>query len=210
MSDWTFKGFHDEFDRHVREQLPWYELATDAAVLIAKHYIPKGGLIYDIGCSTGNMGRNLNGVLLERKARLIALDECADMIRAYQAPGEAITADATAYDYQPFDVAILFLTLMFLPVAERQELMARLREKLRPGGAIIVFDKCVSAAGYEGTVLSRLTWHHKLQSGAPPAEVTEKEMRLIGVQRPVSTAEIAPAVEAFRFADFAGWIISNS
>jgi tRNA (cmo5U34)-methyltransferase len=155
------------------------------------------------------MGRALSGVLDERSARLIALDECADMVRAYQAPGEAVCGDALSHDYQPFDVAILFLTLMFLPVSDRQELLRVLKDRLKPGGAIIVFDKTEAAAGYEGTVLSRLTWHSKLQSGACPAEVTEKEMQLIGVQRPVSISEISPAVEVFRFADFAGWILST-
>ncbi len=29
-SDWTFHGFAKVFDGHVREQLPWYELASAA------------------------------------------------------------------------------------------------------------------------------------------------------------------------------------
>ncbi|MCA1242927.1 methyltransferase domain-containing protein [Stappia stellulata] len=208
MTDWTFRGFEGAFDAHVREQLPWYELASDAAALIARHYIPKGGLVYDIGCSTGNVGRALAGVLEERHAQLIALDECPDMVRAYQAPGTAICADAATFDYQPFDVAILFLTLMFLPVSQRLKLLAHLRASLKPGGCIIVFDKSVTAPGYEGTVLARLTWHNKLQSGATPHDVAEKEMKLIGVQRPIDRREIDPAIEVFRFADFGGWIIT--
>ncbi|WP_425088595.1 hypothetical protein [Stappia sp.] len=91
-------GGERAFEAHVREQLPWYELASDAAALVAKHDIPKGGLVYDIGCSTGKVGRSLAGVLEERQARLIALDECADVVRAYQAPGTAICADAATFD----------------------------------------------------------------------------------------------------------------
>lgn len=55
--DWTFKtsGVANHFDRHVREQLPWYELTTGVIAHVARHYIPEGGLVYDIGASTGNV-----------------------------------------------------------------------------------------------------------------------------------------------------------
>ncbi|WP_321900045.1 hypothetical protein, partial [Paraburkholderia heleia] len=42
---------------HVHEQLPWYDLATETVVHFARHYIPNGGRVYDIGCATGNVGR---------------------------------------------------------------------------------------------------------------------------------------------------------
>ena len=81
--DWTFQGFAPEFDAHVREQLPWYGMATESVALIARHYIPRRGLVYDLGASTGNVGRVLASTLHEREARLVALDECRDMVAAY-------------------------------------------------------------------------------------------------------------------------------
>lgn len=77
--DWTFHGFAGEFDGHVREQLPWYELASAAMGLIARQYIPKEGKVYDLGASTGNVGRVLAPTLEARCARLTALDECPDI-----------------------------------------------------------------------------------------------------------------------------------
>lgn len=211
MRDWTFKGFDAEFDQHVRAQLPWYDLATEAVSLIARHYIPKGGRIYDIGASTGNIGRALAETVESRGAQLIALDNCPDMVKAYNAPGECLQAEAQAFAYEPFDVAVLFLTLMFMPVADCRQFVADLRAKMKPGGAIIVFDKCVSAGGYEATVLARMTWYGKMQAGVSPAEIAEKEIMLAGVQRPIHTKELGKgALEVFRFADFAGWLIVAS
>jgi len=97
-SDWTFHGFAKVFDGHVREQLPWYELASAAMGLIARQYIPKGGKVYDLGASTGNVGRVLAPTLEARCARLTALDECPDMVEAYNAPGRALRADITRFD----------------------------------------------------------------------------------------------------------------
>ena len=163
--DWTFQGFAPEFDAHVREQLPWYGMATESVALIARHYIPRRGLVYDLGASTGNVGRVLASTLHEREARLVALDECRDMVAAYRGPGRAITADVARYPYKAFDVGIAFLTLMFLPVPERRRLLVTLRGKVKPGGAIIVVDKEESPGGYPATVLSRLTWDCKLRQG---------------------------------------------
>ena len=50
---------------------------------IARHYIPQGGKVYDLGASTGNVGRVLANTLQERGARLTALEECPDMAAAY-------------------------------------------------------------------------------------------------------------------------------
>lgn len=75
IKDWSFVGFANDFDEHVKEQLPWYELASSAMGLIAKHYIPKNGKVYDLGTSTGNVGRVLSKTPEERGASLIALDE---------------------------------------------------------------------------------------------------------------------------------------
>ncbi len=209
--DWTFQGFAPEFDTHVREQLPWYGMATESVALIARHYIPRRGLVYDLGASTGNVGRALAPTLMERSARLIALDEVSDMVKAYDGPGRAVIADVVRYPYRRFDVAVCFLVLMFLPVPERRRLLATLRGKVKPGGAIIVVDKEQSPGGYPATVLSRLTWVCKLRQGAEPGAVMLKELALSGVQRPLYRGELgSDAVEVFRFGDFAGWLIERS
>lgn len=72
------------------------------------------------------------------------------MVEAYNAPGRALRADITRFDYKPFDVAVAFLALMFLAVPARRKLLTRLRQQLRPGGAIIIFDKLVAARRLSG------------------------------------------------------------
>ncbi|WP_372393936.1 methyltransferase domain-containing protein (plasmid) [Azospirillum sp. HJ39] len=210
--NWTFQkaGIAAAFDRHVREQLPWYDLATGAIAHIARHYIPTGGLVYDIGASTGNVGRALAETLKDRRARLVAIESAAEMIARYDGPGEVIQTDALAYDYERFDLGVCFLLLMFLPVSRRAAFVDRLRERIKPGGALIVFDKCEAEAGYPATVLWRLTLAGKVSAGVDPAEIVAKELSLCGVQRPISQDVIGrDAVEWFRFGEFAGWLIEG-
>ena len=99
-------------------------------------------------------------------------------------------ADVARYPYKPFRRRGLpSSSLMFLPVPERRRLLVTLREKVKPGGAIIVVDKEESPGGYPATVLSRLTWDCKLRQGAEPGAVMRKELSLSGVQRPLYNVE---------------------
>lgn len=210
--DWTFENgeIAKDFDKHVREQLPWYELATGSIIHIARHYLPRGGLVYDIGAATGNIARALQATLEDRQARLIGIESSQEMAARYHGPGELHVADALGFDYQPFDFAVLFLVLMFLPIYERPRLLAALRKSLKPGGAILIVDKCESGSGYLATVLWRMTLAGKVAAGVSPQEIIAKELSLAGVQRPLREAEVCGgAVPYFQFGDFRGWIIEG-
>lgn len=211
--NWTFRddGVAAGFERHVREQLPWYELATGAVAHVGRHYIPHGGLVYDIGASTGNVGRALETTLDTRRARLIPIEAAREMAQRYTGPqaGRLINADARTVNYEPFDLAVLFLTLMFIPVADRAALIAELRRKRRPGGAIVIFDKTEAARGYAATVIWRLALAGKVASGVAAEDIVAKELSLGGVQRPLDPAILGDdALEFFRFGEFAGWLIA--
>lgn len=210
--EWTFENTDvaSGFDRHVREQLPWYDLVTGAVAHIARHYIPKGGLVYDIGASTGNIGRSIEETITERKAKLIGIESSAEMCALYKAPGELVQIDALDYRFQPYDLAICYLVLMFLPIGKRQEFIDYLKSLIKPGGALLIVDKCEAATGYEATVFWRLTLAGKIAAGVDAKSVIEKELSLSGVQRPLDPAMLgADAVQWFRFGDFAGWIVTK-
>ena len=151
-ANWTFEtsDVATGFDSHVREQLPWYDLAT-----------------------------------------------------------AAITA-AETYEYEPFDLGISFLTLMFVEPSKRRDFVIDLLEKCRPGGAIVIFDKLESAHGYLGTIMSRLTLAGKYEAGVDAREIIEKELSLAGVQRPITLEQLPGApYQWFRFGDFAGYILEK-
>jgi tRNA (cmo5U34)-methyltransferase len=211
--NWTFEtaGVAAGFDRHVREQLPWYDLATNAIAHIARHYIPDGGLIYDLGASTGNIGRAIAPVLKDRSAQLISIEPSAEMVKRYEAPGKIVRAKAEDYDYEGFDLAVVFLTLMFVEPRKRTHLMKRLRRACRPGGAIIVLDKLEPDNGYLSTVFYRLALAGKRAAGVTPDEIIQKELSISGVQRPITKHELGgEAYLWFRFGDFAGWVIEQA
>ena len=207
---WSFKRVDVAagFDAHVREQLPWYALATGMVRHYARHFIPEGGTVIDIGASTGNVARALAETLEHRGARLLALDNAAEMLALYEGPGEAIHGDATTFDFaeQQPDLIVAFLVLMFLPPALRARTIARMKAALQPGGALIVFDKREPSAGEVGQISYRLALAAKHENGASADAILRKELSLAGVQRPLSPEEIDGFHEIFRFGDFSGWV----
>jgi tRNA (cmo5U34)-methyltransferase len=213
---WTFadRGVAAGFESHVREQLPWYDLATNAVAHVARHYLGERGTVYDLGAATGNIGRALAPTLSARFGKLIPVEASREMADAYTGPHpkNLMLTRAEEIDvFESFDVAILFLTLMFIPPRFRLRLLRRLRAASDSGGAIIIFDKLEAASGYAATVLWRLTLAGKVASGVPADEIVAKELSLMGVQRPVNPAMLAEfgAIEFFRFGEFAGWLIET-
>lgn len=212
MPDWTFKSktVAAGFNQHVREQLPWYDLMAGAVSHIARHYISQGSVVYDLGCSTGNIGSLLGDTLKERNVSFHPVDNALEMRVHYTGPGTFEVMDIRSMEFESFSVAISFLCLMFISPHERAEVIDKLMNKVEKGGAIIIVDKMESVAGYVGTVLQRLTLAGKVATGVASGDIIEKELSLIGVQRPMSRKELpASAVEAFRFGEFAGWIIEK-
>jgi tRNA (cmo5U34)-methyltransferase len=207
--EWTFEdpAIAKAFDRHVREQLPWYDIATGIVTAAGRAFIPEGGLVYDVGASTGNVGRAIEDTLKSRKARLIAIEPSQDMRALYTGPGELKAYSADACDFEGADLIVCFLVLMFVPVSGRAALIKRMRDALRPGGALLIFDKTTPAAGDVGAMSMRLTLAAKYEAGATPQEIIAKELSLAGVQRPLYPTELEGFAPVFRFGDFGGWII---
>lgn len=212
--NWTFadKEVADNFENHVREQLPWYELCTKAIVHIARHYIPQNGLVYDLGASTGNIGNSLKSILKDRNCKFIALEKEKEMISNYSCDyGEVYEQDIKNFDYDNYDVAICFLTLMFIEPKYRETLMEKLYNKLNKGGALIIFDKEEPEEGYFGLINYRLTLAEKAKNVKNYKDIIEKELSLQGIQRQIDKKLLEKYNPKlfFKFSDFVGYIVEK-
>ena len=210
---WTFEddGVAAGFDAHVKEQLPWYDVVSSGIVALATDYIPKrGGVVYDVGCSTGNISARLSKIATDRSCEIIGVEESPQMAAAWNGHGTLITSDCCEVDFKPFDVAVLHLVLMFIEPRKRKPLIGKMWAKCKPGGCMIVVDKQLPDQGNMAVLFKRLTWALKVSDGRDLAGVVEKEMSLRGIQRPVSSSEfpISP-VKWFQMGEFAGWLLEK-
>lgn len=209
--EWTFKdkSVAENFDRHVREQLPWYDMATELITHVGRHYLPQGGRMYDVGSSTGNITRALKSEIQGRNVEAVSLDISPEMVEVWDGVGTNHLADVRTFEFKEYDFLVCFLVLMFLPPTQQRATFNRMFSQLRPGGAMVVFEKVEAQDGYLGTVFHRLTIHGKVKSGVSPENIIKKELSLEGVQRPLpATFMCATHAEVmFRFGEFIGWVI---
>ena len=210
MNDFKFSGemIGEKFNSHVKEQLPFYEMVTNAVTMIVRNYLPENGLVYDIGASTGNITANIKDLAISRNAKVESIERSEEMAKTWNGYGVIHTANATKFAYEDFDVCICFLVLMFLSIEERKNLLLNLKSKVKQGGIIIVVDKLLVDGGYFGTVMRRLTLDWKLKNGATAEQIISKELSLSGVQRPMTKSELI-GKEFFRFGEFVGWVIEG-
>jgi tRNA (cmo5U34)-methyltransferase len=162
------------------------------------------------------MSKALLPLIDERTGTILALDNDDSMVKTYQHNIihnriGVLQSKAEDYEYDEFDVAIVFLTAMFLPVEKQSNLIDKLYGKLKTGGAIIIVDKVCEEDGYFSTVMKRLTMYWKLKNGAHPEDIINKELSLSGVQRPIDSdlLRIFGAKQFFQLGEFKGWVIEK-
>lgn len=203
QTDWSFSNIPNGFDVHVREQLPWYDLVLDLSAFIVRNYVPRYGVVYDIGSATGNMKRILHNVITERQLDYITIDNTEEM-------NPDICNDAVNVDYFEFDVAILNLTMMFIPVKYRSFLINKLLSAMNDGGCIILVDKFIQPEDYISTVLRRATLYWKYCNGVNCDDIVKKEISLSGIQIPLSHSDLPEnSKQFFKFGEFEGYVIQK-
>ncbi|CDU05744.1 Methyltransferase type 12 [Vibrio coralliirubri] len=209
---WTFKNADvaDGFDNHVREQLPWYLIATSMTAHLARNYLPEQGTFIDLGCSTGNITKACKNELVHRNATVVNIDNSEEMAARFDGVGDVTTADIESYEIPEFDVCVMFLSLMFVPVSKRSELIANLVRKVNAGGVVIIVDKMESFSGYSGQVISRLTMANKLESGCSADDILKKELSLSGIQRPLKPELLGPFTKWFQMGEFCGYLFEGT
>jgi len=169
-------------------------------------------LVYDLGASTGNIGNSLKEIMKDRNCKLVAIEKEKSMIENYNCNyGEIFQQDIKQYSYKNYDVAVCFLTLMFIEPKYRSDLLDTLYEKLNTGGALIIFDKLESEQGYFGLINYRLTLAEKTKTVKSYKDIIDKELSLQGIQRPISKKLLKKYKPKlfFKFSDFVGYVIEK-
>ena len=214
-SSWTFNDMDvaSKFDEHVRGQLPWYDFASEITCELARGFIGNDAIVYDIGAGTGNMGLRLAQTVQDRNVRLIGIEPSIDMIasqlRRADCYAEMINAPVESVELEQCDVAISFLTTMFMPVAIRKQFLSNLFYSIRTGGALILVERFQNCHPYLNTLYSRIGWRMKYECNSKEG-IVDKELSLSGIQRPLSIRELPTGyAEYFRSGDFAGYVWSK-
>ena len=119
---------------------------TDVAQGVPAAGETRDGLVFDLGCSLGATTLAVLRQMGDAPLRIVAVDNSKPMLD--RAAGlvddprvEFRLEDLRATDVSGADVILMNYVLQFLPPAERQALVNRFRERMAPGGLLLISEK---------------------------------------------------------------------
>lgn len=176
------------FPDMIKRSIPGYSQILGMTGVIAKRYVPEGGRIYDLGASLGattlsvaQQLEHLSEVEFITVDSSTAMTERCKHILAKNLPQRAITTlcgDIRQLEYQPCDLILLNFTLQFLPPKDRQTLLGKLYQALRPGGALIISEKIHFQDPRQAQLLYELHHDFKRANGYSDMEISQKRTAL--------------------------------
>jgi len=189
------------FPDMIRRSVPGYADLIANLGPIAARYAQTDSRIYDLGCSLGAASLSMRARVRAAGCRIVAVDNSAAMLEraaAALAAQPSPSAAAPAIDFQLADlrdlalprasVVVLNFTLQFLPPADRDALLARIRSALLPGGALLLAEKLAFDDPREQALFDALHADFKRANGYSALEIAQKRSALERVMIPESAA----------------------
>lgn len=191
---WSFGGGVPEtFDSHVSRSVPQYHRGHEVVVSLADFFIRPGSVVYELGCSTGELIRNLAESNSDRNVSIIGLEIEPAMVKAAAektadfARVEIQEADIIEAELAPSDLIISYYTIQFVRPAVRQLLFNKIYNSLNWGGGFLLFEKVRAPDARFQDMMSSLYVDFKLEQGYTEQEIIHKSRSLKGVLEPFST-----------------------
>jgi tRNA (cmo5U34)-methyltransferase len=194
-ANWTFGGdVACSFDEHVSKSVPLYKEGHDLVLGLSDFFIKNDSVVYEIGCSTGMLISKLaESNRKKENAKFVGVDVEQGMIDFAKNRYSQITNldflcdDAISLEMQESDFIVCYYTIQFIRPSLRQLLIDKLYNKLKWGGALVLFEKVRGSDARFQDILSILYNEYKLQQGYSSDDIMAKSLSLKGVLEPFST-----------------------
>lgn len=207
---WKFtREVTEVFDEHVRASVPFYDSIQALTAELADWLVPAGGLVADLGCSTGNTSAAILARHPGRDIRVALYDEAMAMAsRAATrlealAPGRVEMHIGRLQDgmkHSGADLTLLLFVLQFMPYpADRVKTLRAARAASSPTGALVIAEKTRSRDSRWAEVAADVSHDVKAAAGISGDAIRAKAAALRGVLHPYPHDQVLSLVTE------AGW-----
>ncbi len=221
-SKWAFdENVAACFDDMLARSIPQYDVMRSACLDAAVPYVTPNTTILDLGSSRGQalagfaekFGTQNKYVGIEVSAPMIA----AAKERFADNPNASFINCDLRSDYIAgmSSVTLSILTLQFTPIEYRQQIVKRVYDHLKPGGAFILVEKIIGASASLDSNFINTYLNFKRRNGYTEEQIQRKRLSLEGVLVPVTArwneellrgAGFSEIDCFYRWFNFAGWI----
>lgn len=206
------------FPDMIKRSVPGYPTIVENIGVLAGQFAQPHTRLYDLGASLGAVTQALRRHVRVDGCQVIAVDNspamvarCSEYLHAQDAmfqellPARVIEADILALELQPASLVTLNFTLQFIPPERRLELLARIRQALLPGGALILSEKLRFEDAAEHDLLTELHIAFKRANGYSELEIAQKRSAIEKVMLPDSLQQHRERLLAAGFAKVVPW-----
>ncbi|WP_104726230.1 carboxy-S-adenosyl-L-methionine synthase CmoA [Helicobacter felis] len=189
------------FDDMLARSIPHYH----ETLKLASHFVAQDleGVVYDLGCSTGNFLATL-APMLPQDTPLVGVDNAPSMLEKAQEKLHTFNVSLRCEDllHTSLDNAgavSLLYTLQFIRPLQRQALIGRIFHALKPGGVLVVAEKMMSLDRILDKQMVELYYLYKQAQGYSLNEISFKREALENVLVPYSLQENTALLEQAGF-----------
>lgn len=202
------------FPDMIKRSVPGYETIIAMTGTLAGRYVAPHTRCYDLGCSLGASLLAMAEATRDRPRQLVGVDNSAPMISRCQdilqrenlsTDTELLCEDITGVPIANASMVALNFTLQFIPLAQRQPLLANIHAGLHPGGILVLSEKVAFADEGHNRLMIELHHDFKRANGYSDLEISQKRSALENVLIPETLHTHRERLRAVGFASVDVW-----
>ena len=176
------------FDDMVRRSVPGYDSMIQMIGLIARMYGQDNTNYYDLGSSTGAITLSIALNNKSKNNQFFAIDNSKEMVEQCEKNLhnkvdnlQAICADINQLKINSASIVVLNLTLQFIDVNLRSNLIKKIYDGLESGGILIISEKIHFDDAVTQNQITKLHMDFKKENGYSELEIANKRQAIENV-----------------------------
>ena len=210
---WDFNTIdHTRFEDHVSKSVPGYLRGHQYISFLSDYFVKPNSIVYDIGCSTGNLisklskhnikKNNVNFVGIEpvksfENEFLKNTSKCENISHKFK----FINDEIQNCEIDICDLIISYYTIQFISPRFRQSLINNIYKKLNWGGGFFFFEKVRGIDARFHEMINLAYMEYKSSVGYSNDQIISKMLSLKGILEPYTTTENLNFLERAGFKD---------
>jgi tRNA (cmo5U34)-methyltransferase len=176
------------FDDMVRRSVPGYDSMIQMIGLIARMYGQDNTNYYDLGSSTGaitlsialnNKSKNNQFFAIDNSKEMV--EQCEKNLHSKVGNLQPICDDINQVQIKSASIVVLNLTLQFIDVNLRFNLIKKIYDGLEPGGILIISEKIHFDDAVTQNHITKLHMDFKKENGYSELEIANKRQAIENV-----------------------------
>jgi len=187
--DFSFETIKD-FDKHIDLSIPNYSHLSEIIESVSQYFIYRDSFVYDIGCSTGTLIKNLSLKTDDKSIKFIGIDISENLLPPSDKILNFVYQDLESLGFSLSNCSLVtsVFTLQFIHPQSRERIIETVYSSLIPGGAFIIAEKIYSESGKAQDIMNFAHYDYKSKSFTE-AEILGKQKQLRRIMKPRTQEE---------------------